>query len=63
LFVSWNGQKAIAECRDLSGKLIAKQTLSNGFGSIQTDSWAPGIYFVRLNADGIIRNEKIIIQR
>jgi hypothetical protein len=63
LFVSWNGKKAVVECRDLSGKLLSRQTFNNGFGSIALHDWAPGMYILHVNIDGIIKNEKILIQR
>ena len=63
LFVSWNGKKAVVECRDLSGKLLSRQTFNNGFGSMASHDWAPGMYLLHVNIDGIIKNEKILIQR
>jgi hypothetical protein len=52
---------------DLSGKELyrAEQTLDAGSQQLQIDgnAFAPGVYFLRVEQDGAVGNERIIIAR
>ncbi|MCQ2263809.1 MAG: T9SS type A sorting domain-containing protein [Bacteroidales bacterium] len=49
------------EVYDVFGRLIASETLVNGSVQINSSNWKPGVYFVKVTADGkVIPTQKLI---